>query len=329
MKVLILLILLMLIEAGEVRGKEAGSEFGWPRSLEWLNYFQVDNEGRVVLYERAKERASTLGGPLRDYLLTLFEMFNLERRVREKWKEPLSYLSTGDMMLGIYYRDQKRRWYIHRKGSYGVLEDYQAGVHALVNSLRSGIISLRYIMGAEEDLVRNYAFKLHVGLFAGISSGWNPMPDAQKQVQNLSAEESLRYAFRVAQQGLRESILKHYLESLVIERIEFINFFKHFYENVCLINEEGVAFEGDDRLLGIGGIPDIIKAGSGTLFYQPVTSVLSQIYDLLFEVNYRDLVMLCHQMQIQAMQLNKLFTLAELNLLMLSAQYNLLLNQEK
>lgn len=240
----------------------------------------------------------------------------------------------GDLMLGLYFiTDNNLSWVINKKSSYASYADYSDNVQEIVKIINKARLSLT----SPSLNASAYTAKLWAGAMAGISEGWNPVPDAKLQHKTLDVESSLRYSFRMGQQSLRDATIREYLDEMVEQKKE-TSALMSFVIELCdpmsdtffngsgfgalwsSLSEPSVSLAPPDRVTG---------TCNGVFRYTPVTTALKEVARWIFETSQRETTVLCTQAAIQAWQSNQLTTLTEISLYQLNALYNLLQNFEK
>lgn len=239
----------------------------------------------------------------------------------------------GDLLLGLYFTTSNRNWVINKSASYASYSDYSSEVQNLVGIINKARLSLT----STSLNASAYTAKLWAGAMAGISEGWNPIPDAKLQHKTLDVESSLRYSFRMGQQSLRDATIREYLDEMVEQKKE-TSALMSFVVELCNPSSD-IFFDGNgfDSMWSMwssvsvsSAPPDMIKGYcSGILYYRPVTAALKEVARWIFETSQRETTVLCTQAAIQVWQSNQLTTLAEISLYQLNALYNLLQNFEK
>lgn len=234
--------------------------------------------------------------------------------------------SEGSLMLGYLFDTNNQKWFLNKNKQYGSYSDYREEVNKLRELIRNVKVSYsKGILLDWEEYAKRYTAKLHIGVLAGLSSGYLPRPDATLQHQYLSTEESLRYAFRIGQQTLRKSIIENYIDEIIEMRKESLGFL-YFVKDLC---NEGSSIYTTFDFTPAGGSPDYITGRCwGTFYYRPIVNNLMKLAKITFELNQREITILCTQSAMLAWQINQLTTITELLLYQTNALYNLLQNQE-
>lgn len=261
-----------------------------------------------------------------NYLRDLIHYFQRKGGDPISQQKLLKRSSEGSLMLGYLFDTNGNQWFLNKNKRYGSYDDYKKTINELRDLIQN--VKVSYSNGlflGWDEYAKKYAIKLHMGVLAGISSGYLPRPDASLQHQYLSTEESLRYSFRIGQQALRTTIIENYIDELIEMRKESLGFL-YFVKDLC---KESSNIYSTLDFSPAGGSPDRISGKCwGTFYYQPITNNLMKLAQIIFELNQRELTLLCTQSAMLAWQLNQLTTITELLLYQTNALYNLLQNQE-
>lgn len=230
----------------------------------------------------------------------------------------------GDLILGLFSSNNNKQWVITKEPRYATYSDYKAFVDKIIDK-----ISTAKLMFTQNQMDgKAYFLKYNLGVVAGMSSAWNPRPDAQLQHKVMDSEMSLRYAFKTNQQGLRHALLTHYINELYEQKKETAGFIQ--FTNALCSPTSSIYRDYNSANFIETSPPDQIRGYcSGVLYYQPVTKTLRNLALFLFEMDQRELTVLCAQASLISWQNNLITTTNELLLFQLSSMYNLLQHFEK
>lgn len=265
-----------------------------------------------------------------NYLKSLlnFYTFNTDtppQGFKEAFKKA-SIISDADIYLGLYSSEDAKHWVINAGGKYAGYNDYQNYIRNLSEALsQTTLLYSDYASGLD---ISKYKMKLLTAISAGISSGFIPKPDATTYHKGLSVEQSIKRAFRIKQQGLRQSVINQYQEEIFEQKRETKAFLQASHD-VCSEFLSLDNFNNAGLTEQFNGIVTFDKLTVGSLFYKPVIQAIQIQTFKLLDNEFKRLSLMCYQIALLSWQVSLQTTSNELQLFQLNALYNLLQQNEK